>query len=128
PVRFDALPDPGDWTVAGPGGPSVALPTLNTPCAALTGGPEDIEHHNLVSIYDGWLILPWAPEDGGGGVTVYDFHDPCNPVKVGEGWSARMRESHTLSFNEIDGRTWMAVDYHEDTPDGPVGGVGFWDL
>lgn len=128
-IRFDELPDPGAWSISGPGGPQVAQTTLNEPCAWLTGGPQDVEHHNLVSIHDGWLVMPWSPEDGTGGLTLFDISDPCAPARVGEGWDARMRESHTLAFGEVDGRTYVAVDYHEQTADGEVlGGVGFWDI
>lgn len=126
PFAPDPMPEPGDWSTAGPGGPSVVLDAaLDQPCAALTGGPEDVEHHNLVGIYDGWLVLPWAPESGGGGVSVFDFHDPCQPVKVGEAYAPHMRESHTLAIADVGGRTILAVDMHLD---GDHGGIGFWDL
>ncbi|MDP2316622.1 MAG: Ig-like domain-containing protein [Pseudomonadota bacterium] len=126
-VAADTLPDPGDYVLAGPGGPAASFDAaqLDQPCAALTGGPEDIEHHNLVGIYDGWLVLPWAPEDGGGGISLFDFSDPCAPAKIGEAYSAIMRESHTLAIAEVDGRTILAVDAHHD---GDRGGIGFWDL
>lgn len=127
PVEPDPMPDPADWSITGPGGPAVTLDgvPLDAPCAALTGGPEDVEHHNLVGIYDGWLVLPWAPEDGGGGVSLFDFADPCAPEKVGEAYSPLMRESHTLAIAEAGGRTVLAVDSHHDEDHG---GVGFWDL
>ncbi len=126
-VTPDAFPEPNDYTLAGPGGPvaSFAADALDQPCAALVGGPEDVEHHNLVGVYDGWLVLPWAPEDGGGGVSLFEFADPCAPVKVGEGYSAIMRESHTLAIAEVDGRTILAVDAHHADD---RGGIGFWDL
>ncbi len=127
PVEPHSFPDPGDYVLSGPGGPSTIFDAgaIDVPCAALTGGPEDIEHHNLVGMYDGWLVLPWAPEDGGGGVTLYEFDDPCAPVKVGEAYSALMRETHTLAIAEVGGRTILAVDAHHD---GDHGGIGFWDL
>ena len=127
-----AYPDADAFTLAGPGGPAASFDAaaldaaaLDTPCAALTGGPEDREHHNLVGMYDGWLVLPWAPEDGGGGVSIFEFSDPCAPVKVGEAYSALMRESHTLAIAEVGERTILAVDAHHD---GDRGGIGFWDL
>lgn len=122
-----SFPDPDDWSTAGPGGPQtvIAAERLDTPCAALTGGPEDVEHHNLVGIHDGWLVMPWAPESGGGGVTLFDISDPCAPVKVGEAYSATMRESHTLAIADVGDRTVLAVDMHVD---GDHGGIGFWDL
>lgn len=127
PVLPDTQPAPDAYTLSGPGGPKVSFDAedLDTPCAALTGGPEDVEHHNLVGIYDGYLVLPWAPEDGGGGVSIYTFDDPCAPTKVGEAYSEIMRESHTLAIAEVDGRTILAVDMHRD---GSHGGIGFWDL
>ncbi len=129
PVVFDPMPDPDAWSTAGPGGPTLPQDGLWEHCAYLVGGPQDVEHHNLVGIYDGWLVLPWAPEDGGGGISLFDFSDPCRPVKVGEGYDPRMRETHTLAFARIDGRDYLAVDYHEVTDAGEVlGGVGIWDL
>lgn len=126
PIEPDALPDPGAWTRSGPGGPAVPLDApLDQPCAALTGGPEDVEHHNLVGIHDGWLLLPWAPEDGGGGLSVFDVSDPCAPVKVGEAYAPIMRESHTLGIGRVGDRTFLAVDTHHDDD---RGGIGFWEL
>ncbi len=123
----DELPDPGAWSIAGPGGPnfSFASDQIDQPCAALTGGEKDVQHHNLVGMYDGWLVLPWAPETGGGGVSLYEFSDPCAPVLVGEAYSSIMRESHTLAIAEVDGRTLLAVGTHVDDDHG---GIGFWDL
>lgn len=78
-------------------------------------------------IHDGWVVHPWAPEDGGGGISFLDATDPCAPVVHGQGWADGMRESHTLAFGEADGREYLAVDYlSPDAPD--VGGVGFWDI
>lgn len=128
PIRFEPLPEPDDWVIAGPGGPSAAQDALDQPCAYLLGGPEDVQHHNLVSIHDGWLVLPWSPEEGSGGLSLFAFDDPCSPEKVGEGWTPFMRESHTLAFAEVDGRDFVAVDYHEETAAGPIGGVGFWEI
>jgi len=101
------------------------------------------------------LVMPWAPEDGvqrldwaacgldapprpedpagvedcpgafGGGISLYDISDPCTPVKVGEGWSPWMRESHSLGFQRLGDRDYMAVDFLDY--DGS-GGVGIWDL
>ncbi|HMV67223.1 MAG TPA: Ig-like domain-containing protein [Myxococcota bacterium] len=123
PLTF---PAPDAWTREGPGAPatSFAEGDLFQPCAYLTGGPEDVDHHNLVVMVDGWLLLPWAPEFGGGGLSFYDVSDPCHPVKVGEGFDARMRESHTIGLQLGESR-YAAVDYLE--PDGS-GGVGVWDI
>lgn len=136
PADWDALfPAPDDWQTTGPGLGRVtfAAEDLWEGCAFLQGDPDKTkDHHNLVVMHDGYLVMPWSPEDGGGGVTLYDVSDPCNPTKVGEGWSDRMRESHSLGFAVIDGRTYMAVDYlapwDEVTERHPGGGVGFWDL
>ena len=126
PAPF-AYPAPDAFTLSGPGGPtrSFSAEELDVSCAALTGGPEDVEHHNLVGMYDGWLVVPWAPEDGGGGVTLYDFSDPCAPEKVGETYAPLMRETHTLGIARVDDRVILAVDAHTDESHG---GIGFWDL
>ncbi len=126
-VRPDAVPNPGDYALAGPGGPAIpfAANALDVACAALTGGPEDVEHHNLVGMYDGWLVMPWAPESGGGGVTLFDISDPCAPTKIGETFAPLMRESHTLAIAKVGERTILAVDAHHDNDHG---GIGFWDL
>lgn len=143
PAAWDArFPAADAWSITGPGlgATTYTEAELWEHCAYLQGDPATTaDHHNLVVMYDGWLILPWSPEDGGGGVSVFDVSDPCDPVKVGEGSSPLMRESHSLGFATIDGRTYMAVDYiaplrpeceGDDPPSGCArgGGVGFWDL
>ncbi len=131
PVEFYEYPEPDAWEpLAGPGGPAVSFSEgeLLEHCAYLLGDERDVEHHNLVVMHDGYLWLPWAPEDGGGGISVFDFSDPCAPVKVGEGYSEHMRETHALAFGEVDGREYLAVDYMEAGSDGKVGGVGFFDV
>jgi len=136
PSDWDEMFPPADgWETTGPGLGRVTFEAdaLWEGCAFLQGDPAlTKDHHNLVVMYDGYLVMPWSPEDGGGGVTLFDVSDPCDPKKVGEGWSDRMRESHTLGFAVIDGRTYMAVDHlapwDEDAERYPGGGVGFWDL
>ncbi len=130
PVTAPEFPSPDSWSLAGPGGPSAELSAdqLWTPCAALTGGPEDHDHHNLVVMRDGWLVMPWSPEGGGGGVSFFDVSDPCDPIKVGEGLAPEMRESHTLAFGEVDGRSYLAVDSMREGADGNEGGIGIWDV
>ncbi len=128
PVDFYAYPEPGDWpALAGPGGPRVSYTEadLYQPCTYLTGGEGDVDHHNLVVMHDGYLLLPWAPEDGGGGITFFEFDDPCDPVRVGEAWSDTMRESHSMAFGRAGDREYLAVDYHVS---GDEGGVGFFDV
>ncbi len=143
PVAPD-FSDPSAWTTSGPGGPTTTFQEADLweHCAYLTGGAQDAEHHNLVVMYDGWLVMPWAPEDGGGGVSFFDVSEPCAPTLHGEGYSDSMRESHSLGFSTVQGRDYMAVDYHgglveerggsgddDDVPTGEVlGGVGFWDV
>lgn len=139
------FPAPDRFTLSGPGGPTAtyAEPDLWEHCAYLEGGANDAEHHNLVVMYDGWLVMPWAPEDGGGGVSFFDVSTPCAPVLQGEGYSDLMRESHSLGFSTVGGRDYLAVDYHgglveerggsgdddDDIPTGEVlGGVGFFDI
>jgi len=129
PLSDPQFPAPDDWEIGGPGGPitSFSPDQLNTPCAYLLGDERDTEHHNLAVMYDGWLVHPWAPEYGGGGVSFWDLTDPCEPILEGLGYSATMRESHTLAFGEVDGREYLAVDYLSDTA-ADVGGVGFFDI
>ena len=127
--RLDEAPDPGAWTVEGPGGPAVsfAQADLGVACASLLGDPAlESQHHNLVVMHDGYLLMPWAPEDGGGGLSWFDVSDPCDPVKVAEAYAEPMRESHTLAFGQVDGREYLAVDAIFD--DGERGGIGIWDV
>lgn len=152
-------PEPDAWGPrAGPGvgAVSFAQDELFASCGALTGDlARSAQHHNLAVMYDGWLVMPWAPEDGvqrlpwdvevdgpiptpesdagittrpgvfGGGITLFELRDPCNPIKVGEGWSPWMRESHSLGFSRVGDRTYAVVDYLGY--DGS-GGIGFWDI
>lgn len=143
PGRPD-FPAPDAFNVTGPGGPAASFSEdqLWEHCAYLLGGAQDKEHHNHVVMYDGYLVMPWAPEDGGGGVSFFDVSDPCSPELIGEGYAGGMRESHSLGFSTVDGRTYMAVDYHggllerggsngddDDSVDGEVlGGVGIFDV
>jgi len=122
------FPDPDAWgTTEGPGGParSFTADELDQACGFVVGGEGDSEHHNLLVMYDGYLVHPWAPEYGGGGISFLDFTDPCNPEVVGQEWSDYMRETHTLAFGEIDGREYLAVDYHDELA---IGGLGIWDI
>ncbi len=118
------------WSNNGPGGPmrSFTEEELYTNCSFLSGGPTDIQHHNLVAMFDGYLIMPWAPCFGDGGITLWDISDPCAPVLRGRGLSETMRESHSIGFSNINGR-WAvvnAMDLIALTPG--AGGVEFWDL
>jgi hypothetical protein len=126
------FPEPDAWSTTGPGASTTAFDEaeLFEPCGYLAGGPQDQDHHNLSVIHDGLLLHPWAPEWGGGGITLYDLSEPCAPTKVGEAFSPLMRESHSLGLAHLDGRDLVSVDYHEDTgdPENPLGGVGIWDI
>ena len=121
------FPEPEAWSTRGPGGPTVLFndTDLLSHCAYLTGGAEDHEHHNLVVMHDGYLLMPWAPEDASGGISFFEFDDPCNPIKIGEGYDIGMRESHTMAFGTVGGREYLAVDYQIADD---AGGIGFWDI
>jgi hypothetical protein len=97
-------------------------------CAYLDGGPaDDTDHHNLVVMYDGYLLLPFAPEFGvTGGMAFFDITDPCAPIMVGSGPATMMRETHSVGFSQHGGR-W-AVTNMVRFGDDPGGGVLFWDV
>ena len=117
----------------GPGGPAVTFSAedLWQGCSILDGGPDDSGHHNLVVPWDGYLLLPWAPEYSNGGLSFFDVSDPCAPVKVGEGYAETMRESHSVGFATVDGRDYAAVNYHggiDFEQELLVGGIQIWDV
>jgi hypothetical protein len=123
------FPAPDAVRPAGPGAPArtFAPEELFAPCGYVLGGPGDVEHHNLVGMHDGWLIHPWSPEDGGGGVSLLDVRDPCAPAVYGQVSHPHLRETHTLAVGRgDDGREYLAVDMLGDAPE--VGGVGFIDI
>lgn len=123
------FPAPDAWTQTGPGGPraSFAAADLYAHCAYLDGGDMDVaDHHNLVVMHDGYLLMPWAPEFGGGGLTFWDFSDPCDPRVVGSGYSRTMRETHSIGFSNLGGR-WAVVDQLTLALLGG-GGIQFWDV
>ncbi len=126
------FPEPGAWgPLLGPGGPSTAFgdAELWQNCAFLDGGEDDADHHNLVVMLDGHLLMPWVPEWSGGGLSFFDISQPCAPVLVGQGTSGDLRESHNIGFSRVGGRTYAALDYHGGVIDGLlVGGVMFWDV
>lgn len=110
----------------GPGGPTRVFSEaeLWRGCAYLDGGPDDRDFHNLVVMYDGYLLMPWASEASGGGLSFWDISDPCSPKAIGTGTSRTMRETHSIGFSHIGGR-WAVVNglqrYNR-------GGVQFWDV
>lgn len=125
-------PDPGAWPPnRGPGGPATSFDAgeLYAHCAYLDGGDRDDDHHNLVSMYDGWLLMPWAPEAGIGGFTLFDVSDPCSPEPAGTGFSLSMRESHSIGFS-FSGGAWAVSDgIGPRVPNvAASAGILFWDF
>jgi hypothetical protein len=110
----------------GPGGPTRTFSEdeLLKGCAYLDGGEKDKDFHNLVVMYDGYLLMPWASEASAGGLSFFDVSDPCAPKLAGTGTSAKMRETHAIGFSSMGGR-WAVVNglqrYNK-------GGVQFWDI
>jgi hypothetical protein len=120
-------PDGSPWAHHGPGGPNRTFdePQLFINCAYLEGGPGDVhDHHDIAVMFDGYLLLPWAPEFGKGGMTFYEFADPCAPKLVGVTESDDMRETHTVGFSNRGG-VWAVVDSLHDNQ---TGGVMIWDV
>ena len=131
PTGGGPYPAPGAWGAnAGPGGPkrTFTAPELLQNCAFLDGGDADPDdHHNLVQMYDGYLVLPFAPEYGmSGGLAFFDISDPCAPVRVGVGAAARMRETHSIGFAAHGGR-WAVTNSLTWEPE-YGGGIEFWDV
>ena len=113
---------------SGPGVPPVTFEedALYRNCATLDGGPEDVsDHHNLLTMYDGWLLMPWAPEFGRGGLTFFDLSDPCAPTVHGTGFSPTMRETHSIGFADRGDRRWAVVNSLTTLN---AGGIEFWDI
>jgi hypothetical protein len=127
----EPYPDPADWGPnAGPGGPAVEFDEadLLVNCAFITGGDGDIDHHNLVVMFDGYMMMPWAPEFSTGGVSFFDISDPCDPQRVGVGYATSMRESHAVGFAQVDDRWYVVTNYKEAGLLQQTGGIGFWDI
>lgn len=112
---------------SGPGGPRVAFQPadLFKVCAPIDGDATDLDHHNTVAMYDGYMVLPFAHEAGGGGVSFYDVSNPCTPRRVGSGLSPEMRETHTVSISNINGRWLFAAQKERNLP---TGGMQVWDI
>jgi hypothetical protein len=121
-------PAAGDWPPnAGPGAPTITFTDdqLDTPCSYLDGGEEDRDHHNLVVMWDGYLMMPWAQDLGKGGVTFFDISDPCAPVTVGSHFTDEMRETHSVGIAQYDDRVWATTAHIRTIVEG---GVLFWDI
>lgn len=117
----------------GPGSPGRTFTEeeLWVPCATLDGLETDALHHNLQVPYRGHLVLPWAPEYGVGGVTLFDMSDPCAPVRVGDGVSQDLRETHAVGFAYLPPDDPHAGDWavtNGKLYGGVDSGVLFWDL
>lgn len=137
----EPYPEPDAWGPnQGPGGPNVvfAPEDLYEHCAYLDGGMDGdvgggeqhdtFEHHNHVQMFDGYLLMPWAPEFGlNSGLTFYDVEDPCAPVAVGSAQDNDMRESHSVGFAGVDGRWYMAANYLKQLSL-TDGGILIWDV
>jgi len=121
-------PEPGAWPPnRGPGAPNLTFDdeALFVNCAFLDGGElDESDHHNLVTMYDGYLLMPWAPEFAAGGLTFWEISDPCAPSVVGTGFDLNMRETHSIGFSNIGGR-WAVVNGMETIFEG---GIQFWDV
>jgi len=100
---------------------------LGEHCAYLSGHEDDIQHHNLLVVYDGYLLMPWAPEWGDGGLTFWDATDPCAPTLRGVGRSTTMRETHAIGFSHLGG-SWAVVDAMTRPLFAGGGGIEFWDV
>lgn len=127
----EPYPDPADWGPnAGPGGPAVEFDEadLLVNCAYLVGGDGDIDHHNLVVMFDGYMMMPWAPEFSTGGISFFDVSDPCEPLRMGVGYATSMRETHATGFANIDDRWFAVTNYKEAGLIQQTGGIAFWDV
>lgn len=125
-----AYPDPADHPPnTGPGGPAVAFTPddLYVACAYLDGGAGDIDHHNLVVMFDGYLMMPWSPEFGGGGLSFYDVSDPCQPQMLSSTPEDDLRETHATGLALIGDR-WYAVTAAKDNGFDLDGGIMLWDV
>ena len=128
----EPYPEANAWPANnGPGGPAETFTedALYQNCTFLSGHETDSQHHNLVTMYDGYLLMPWAPEWGHGGLTLWDVSNPCSPVERGLGVSPTMRETHALGFSHYAGGAWTVVNHMEETLlMFGEGGVEIWNL
>lgn len=113
----------------GPGGPATSFEPdqLYEGCAFLDGGASDSDHHNLVVMFDGYLMMPWAPEYGSGGMTFFDISDPCRPLTLSSTAAPDMRETHATGLTQIDDH-WYAVTAAKDFGLNVAGGILIWDV
>ncbi len=106
---------------AGPGAPARAFDAseLGVGCAYLPVGDTDENHHNTGFFLDGYLVRPWAHERGRGGVAVWDFDDPCDPVLVANVLDEQLRETHATGYSTVGGRFVVVAS---------LTGIQFWDV
>ncbi len=127
-----SFPEPGAWeALRGPGAPTAPFDTelLWNACSFLAGGVTDLDSHGSVTMYDGYLLMPWAPEEGGGGLSSFSLEDPCSPEKVGEASDPGIRETHGISLRRSNGQGLAAFAYHGGTAgDDVIGGAQIWDV
>lgn len=111
----------------GPGGPQKEFTQeeLYKNCAFLSGGDEDVDHHNIVMMFDGYLLLPWAPESGGGGISFFEIKDPCAPKRMNSPYSQDMRETHAVGITQIKDRWYAVVNGIQKLN---IGGAQIWDI
>lgn len=126
-------PYPAPEAFPPPRGPGLGARTftdaeLGVNCAFLDAGEMDVsDHHNLATMYDGYLLLPAAPEYGRGQLAFFDVSDPCAPERVSVGFSETMRETHSIGFSSLNGR-WAVVNEMTQAVFRGRGGIQFWDL
>lgn len=137
PLCDPAAPPPGPYpppdAFAAPRGPGLPRRTfsdaeLGVLCAYVDAGEHDVsDHHNLVTMYDGYMMMPYAPETGRGGVAFFDLSDPCAPVRIGDGFHEHMRETHSIGFSQLGGRFAVTNGLRQALR---IGGCGilFWDV
>lgn len=119
PPLPDAYPTPITHRVAQR---TFTMAELGVACPGgfLDGGDTDRDHHNGVFVSHGYLVMPWAHQDGGGGLSAWDAADPCAPVHVATTTEAAMRETHAAGEARIDGRSYVVTT--------SLTGIMFWDV
>ncbi|MAQ13485.1 MAG: hypothetical protein CMN30_01600 [Sandaracinus sp.] len=124
----DPAPAPDAFgALAGPGGPRTTFTEAErmVACASLDGGERDRDHHNTVLMLDGYLWMPWAHEGGVGGLSVFDFDDPCAPETVATTVEEEMRETHAAGVATVTGEDGVDRRYMVTTS---LTGIMFWDV
>ena len=127
-----AFPAPDSWpALTGPGAPSQSFDdaSLWQSCSFLTGAADDADSHGSVTMYDGYLLMPWAPEEGGGGLSVFSLEDPCEPERLADAADPGIRQTHGISLRRYQEQVLAAFSYHGGMAgDDVIGGVQIWDI